>query len=140
MRRRGLVALGLVGVTALALWGYLGHHRRLRPLPESEVTKAEALLGIVNEKFGAVLSDCFLVAEAEDVLAPRAVAEMRRLVRAVEELEGVREVISLDRVPAFDAGFSPRPLLPDNDAGPEAWIEARRMYTLKPPAAPETQR
>jgi predicted RND superfamily exporter protein len=111
----------LVGMTGLAAWGYLGEHRT-RP---SQGGEDEGLIEKLLFEFGYSLGDGLLVLEGDDLFGTEAIAATRRVVAALEALDGVARVLSLDRIPR--AGALLAPLLPAEGAPSEAFAAAREL-------------
>lgn len=124
-RRAWLLAF-LVGMTALALWGLLGEHRVRRSFGGPDEGLIEELL----YEFGYSLDDCLLVVEGEDLFRPVAVASARRVVAAVEGVDGVADVLSLDDVPARPP--LPASVLPRDGASAKSFVEARERALAHP--------
>lgn len=126
VRYRWLVALGLVALTAAAAVGLA--RLQFDDVPRSVFkTRDEdyARLEELFREFGSDDNECLLVVEGEDLFSPRGAAGFRDLVREVGQVEGVETVRSMAEVLVFGQGSRPRPLLPDADAPPEAFLRAR---------------
>lgn len=125
--RSGLLAF-LLAMTALAVWGFAGEHGRSSFGGRGD----EGLIEELMVEFGYALDDALLVIEGDDLFRPDAVAGARRIEAALEALEGVAAVISIDDVPRAGSLVPPRPVLPaDGAAGEE--FEAGRRRALEHP-------
>jgi hypothetical protein len=135
-RNRILVAAFVVVMTGLATWGYIRdktQHNLTRGQREEQSDDSDdRLLREVNDQFELRTSTCFLVVEADDLFTPESVTAMRHIVREVEALDYVDRVFWLDELAVVNAFGLPKPLLPREDAGPEAFQEAKRLALEHP--------
>ncbi|QDT67782.1 bifunctional preprotein translocase subunit SecD/SecF [Planctomycetes bacterium MalM25] len=135
VRHRNAVGWMLLAVTAVAAAGYLapgnGYHpleRYEQRLEEDPPTTTER----VQSRFNLASSDAFLIVEADDLFTPEAIAAVRRTVAEVESLEFVGSVFWIDRVPILNVFGIADPLVPPNDASPEAFRQAEERLRAHP--------
>ncbi len=136
-RARWSFTLVLVAITALAVYGYRpisterAEVRSLEQLIEEDDSRpteeAEDLLDSseVTNAFNLNRSDAFLVVECDDLFRPEAARALRAMERAVEDLPIVDTLLGLDDVPMLNVFGFAEPLLPENDASPESFRQAR---------------
>ena len=126
---RALTAL-VLGACVLAGWG--GSRLEVDDQPTSIIRSDDAAFAQMEqvfEQFGSDDGACLLLLEGADPFSPAGVRGLRRLVDALEELDGVvtGAVSLLDM--RTRAGL---PLLPVADASPERFEEARASAATHP--------
>lgn len=135
VRFRHFVGVGLAAVTLFASLGYLlplqTQHPLERydiPLEEDPPTQTER----VQSRFNLGSSDAFLIVETDELFTPRTIAAVRRLVTEVEALPFVRSVFWIDRVPDLNVFGLADPLVPPDDASPQAFELAEERLRAHP--------
>ena len=140
---RGWVAAFLVGVSSLALFGLL--RLQFDDVPRgifASDSEDYARLESVYRDFGADDNDVLFVLRRDPDHAagwydPDGVRILRALEAEVAAVEGVEQALGLGGMLTFDSGggalaFLPRPLLPGEDASPEAFERARERAAEHP--------
>ncbi|TWT47519.1 efflux RND transporter permease subunit [Botrimarina hoheduenensis] len=127
VRFRPLVGWMLLIVTAVAALGYLlplkNQHpleRYESPLEDEPPTQSE----VVQSRFNLAGSDAFMVIESDQLFTPQSISAVRKLVASVEALDFVDSVFWADRVPVLNVFGFADPLIPPDDASPEAFAQA----------------
>ncbi len=77
-------------------------------------------------------SDCFLVVEVNDLYRDQTVAQLRKMVTAVEGLDAVANVNWLDRVPVTNVFGLPEPLLPPDGSSAQHFRDAKKRVSEHP--------
>ncbi|MFG0336165.1 MAG: MMPL family transporter, partial [Maioricimonas sp. JB049] len=142
VRYRLVAGAAMLVVTGLATWAYFPDPPPVKvtqddasdastertPLQPERVTTSDQ----VSSRFDLAQSESFLVIECEDFFRPDSVRALRATVDAVEALPMVDTVFWLDRIPLINVFGFADPLLPDADASPETFAEARRRILEHP--------
>lgn len=116
------------------LVAFYGNFLATGPLFTRERSKSNEhfeLLGEVNREF-STSGDCFLVIESPTLFDPKTYAALRRVAVAVESVDSVESVITLDRVPVFDSLGMPGRLMPRDGASPKAFQAGRQRALAHP--------
>ncbi|MEO0531916.1 MAG: MMPL family transporter [Planctomycetota bacterium] len=135
VRYRRLVGWVLLAVTCVAALGYVLPSNTKHPLERYEIPLEDdppTMTERVQSRFNLGSSDAFLIVEADDLFTPEAIAAVRRLVSAVEELDFVASVFWVDRVPILNVFGFADPLVPPADASPEAFRQAETRLREHP--------
>jgi len=130
-RYRWLVASALAVFTGLAVWGHM-HEASVAQRAPREPRADEETLEEVSRDFGRGGGDGFLLIEADDLFSQPAIAAIRRVVAALEQLDEVAGVVWIDQIPTFNAFGLPGRMLPDDDAPAEQFKEARERVLAHP--------
>lgn len=130
-RHRWLVALLVLAITAIAVWGnhFAGSGIGFKKRKSSDSAQFK---NQIESQFGAGGSGILLVLDSETLFTPPTMTAVRRVVDAVSGLETVAGVISLDSIPSLENFPAVERLIPDNDASPEEFAEARRRSLEHP--------
>lgn len=130
-RHRWFVALLVVAITAVAVWGNhfagagLGFKKR-------KTSKEAEFKNQIESQFNAGSSGILLVLDSETLFTPETMAAVRRVASAVTELESVAGVVQLDNVPQLKTFPVVDPLIPENDASPEEFTAAGKLALEHP--------
>lgn len=135
MRHRLAVAIGVVITTALACVGLsqLGFDDNPRAIFRSDDEDFREMERIF-EQFGTDDRSSFLVVHSDELFCAESIADLRRLVAEVEQIDGLQSVFSLTdpRLVVFDP--LPRPLIPpENTENDTAAFANARAAALKHP-------
>ena len=130
------MAIGLLAITGVAVWGYLGksgdRERRAnngrRQASSSKTTSPEE----DRPGFSLTGADCLLVVEADDLFTPAVIDAVRTMVDDIEDLESVSNVVWLDKVPILNVFGLPDPLLPARGSSKQR-LQLARDRALKHP-------
>ena len=135
VRFRGLVGWMMLAITVVAAYGYVAPSRMehpleryTQPLRSEERTYSER----VQRQFNLSRSDSFLVVRTHNLFTPETIAAVRRAVDAVEDLEFVSSVFWIDRVPDLNVFGLADPLVPPDDASPQAFRQAEARLRAHP--------
>ncbi|MEM6655059.1 MAG: MMPL family transporter [Planctomycetota bacterium] len=128
-RHRRWVGWGLLAMTCVSGLGYVLPSRVAHPLERyqrlADAADRATYSERVSNRLDLARSDAFLVVECEDFFRPESVRAIRRMVAAVEELPIVEGVFWADEVPMLNVFGFADPLVPADDASPEAFAESR---------------
>lgn len=141
VRFRPLVGVFLVAMTGLAVWGYLPDRPTELPSEVNVIAGAddadddqalqEQAAGrwrverAVENSFDIASSDAFLVVECDDLFRAESVRALRAMVRDVDAIPLVATVFWLDEIPNINVFNIADPILPADDAAPEAFPQVR---------------
>ncbi len=130
-KHRLLVALLVVTITAIAVWGnhfsHVGFGSKKRKTSEAAQFKNH-----IEQQFGSGASGILLVIESDTLFTPATMAAVRRVSSAVSELKSVAQVLDLDAVPVLDKFPVVERLVPENDASQAAFTRARQRALSHP--------
>ena len=132
-RRRGRVALAVVGITLLALLG--GSRLTFDDVPRNFFISDDdesATLEVIYEQFGADDNDCVFVVESASLFTPDSLHALRRLIEGARRVEGIETVVSIADAVIFPSDGVPHSLLPPDGAPPAAYDAARREGLAHP--------
>lgn len=115
-------------MTGLGLWGILGEHETRRVVSSN----SEGLIEELLLEFGYSLGASLLVIEGDDLFEPGSVAATRSIIRALEDIPWVENVLSFEEVPRVGSLPIPVPLMPPTDAEPQAFAAARQLALEHP--------
>ncbi len=120
----------VVAATITAIWAnhFADPSREVRV----ETSQADQFRNEVDFQFHTRGSGVLLVLEADDMLSPDGLAAMRRVQSAVEDLEHVARVVTLDDVPRLDNFPLVAELLPEDLDDADA-VAAARPHVLDHP-------
>ena len=135
VRYRHAVGWAMLLITLIAAIGYLAPARVVHPLERYERRLAEieppnSLQ--VSSRLDLSRSDAFLVIECDDLFRAETVQAVRRVAAAVEALAIVEGVFWADRVPLLNVFGFADPLIPPDDATPEAFANSRHRLLSHP--------
>lgn len=130
-RHRILVALLIVAITGIAVWGnhFSGEGIGFRKRKSSDAAQFKNQIEV---QFGAGGSGILLVLDSDTLFTPATMTAVRRVVDEVTKLETVAGVIGLDRIPDLSSFPAVEKLIPPNDA-PEEEFTAARSRALEHP-------
>jgi predicted RND superfamily exporter protein len=145
-RARWTFALFLVVMTGLAIWGYRPRAaerpsvRSFDKLAQTEAAEADEDTDPLDTRevtnaFNLRRSDAFLVVECDDLFRPESARAVRAMVRAVEDLPVVDTVFWVDDVPMLNVFGFAEPLMPESDASPKSFRQARHRLLNHPLAS-----
>lgn len=135
VRFRSAVGWMLGLVTVLAALGFLLPLKTQHPLERYDTPLSDETISQserVQSQFNLSGSDAFMVVEADDLFDPDTIAAIRKLVGRVERLDFVASVFWADRVPLLNVFGFADPLIPPNDASPEAFLQAEERLRDHP--------
>ena len=129
-RHRLLTFLVLLAATAFSICGHLYVPR---PDAEGKPASDERLrIRTASRDFTGRSADCFLVVETPDAFTPEAVAALRKMVAAIEQLPYIEAVTWVDTIPVLNVFGLREPLLPPSDASPETFSAIRAEVLAHP--------
>jgi predicted RND superfamily exporter protein len=134
VRHRGIVSLGLVLITAVAVIGYVDpriitqHFTSAESSPETaEVTEEPTDRPPDNvQPVSLFNADAVMVVESDSFFTPRGVEAMRYVVEQLELLDQVKSVLWMDRVPVLNIFGLQQPLLPRASASEALFAAAEK--------------
>jgi predicted RND superfamily exporter protein len=145
VRSRLVLALGVVALTGMSVWGYLpkapqdepvkAPPRRARAENDSSTKKNstdQSAPERVESEFQLTKAECLLLVEAGDLFTPRTMQAVRQMVRDVQSLDIVDSVVWLESAPGLNIFGLADPLLPPEGASAERWQIARQRALAHP--------
>ena len=139
VRHRWAPSLLLAVITVVAVLGHIDRNILLDVFespPEASNAKQEAAdeFDVVPNVDPVSLSesDAILVVQSEEFFSAPAADAMRKVVDDLEELDQVRRVLWMDRVPILNIFGLPQPLLPRSTASPARFAAAKKKSLAHP--------
>ena len=138
VRHRWLITLLVVALTAIALAGHLGSTFEKR-IGESGAgirdRQARDLFNELSDQFDMELTECLVVVDGEDLFTKDNILALRDIRETLRELPQVASVIWVDDLPSLNLFGLSEPLLPNRDAEPSEYVDARTKVLGNPLAA-----
>lgn len=131
-RHRKLLSVLIVCITLAAFTGIVRLEFALDPQIKTDRKGPDyAWLQRLDEAFGSDSLDCILLVRGDDIFTPGFIAGFRELLEAIQQIEGVERVISLDDVPVF-SGLMAQSILPADPTDNIQLQEAREKALSHP--------
>ncbi len=135
VRNAWVVVVFVVLVTIASAVGHFTTPHRGR-VGDTDIVKDDDLdlreWRITRDQFRLTRTDALLVIESDDVLSRSSVRAIRAAQRAIDAMPQVRTIRWLDDLPTLNIFGLPEPVLPNDDASEESFLQSRPVVLSNP--------